>query len=120
MRRIEHADGSLARFDGQAIWAPDAGGLCQQESGTLRIGAGAPIMATRRYLWRPDLSVHFEDGRFFHKVPPTGGRATHWCAPDQYDVTYDFASWLEFQVTWQVSGPRKSYSMDNTYRRIGG
>lgn len=116
-RRIEHSDGTLAHFEGHAIWAPDAEGLCQEESGTLRIGKGTPIVAKRSYLWRPELSVHFDDGRFFHDVPPLGGEAAHWCAPDQYDVIYDFALWPEFRVTWQVSGPRKSYRMDSTYRR---
>lgn len=119
-RRIKHSDGTLVQFDGQAIWAADDDGLCQEESGTLRIGTGAPIVAKRRYLWRPELSVHFEDGRFFHDVPPMGGKAAHWCAPDQYDVNYDFAAWPVFQVTWQVSGPRKSYRMDSTYRRLPG
>ncbi|MDU9003575.1 DUF6314 family protein [Sedimentitalea todarodis] len=118
IRRIEHADGTLARFEGLSIWAPDGDGLCQEESGVLRIGKAAPIVARRRYLWRPILSVHFDDGRFFHDVPSTGGKASHWCAPDQYDVTYDFAPWPEFRVTWQVSGPRKSYRMDSIYRRI--
>ncbi len=116
-RQIEHRDGTRARFEGQALWKADDDGLCQQETGALRIGENPPIKAMRRYLWRPDLSVHFDDGRFFHKVPPLGGKAGHWCAPDQYDGSYDFSRWPDFEVTWQVTGPRKSYRMHSRYRR---
>ncbi len=118
-RVIEHADGTHARFDGHAVWSEDGEGLMQEETGALRIGDGKPVTATRRYLWRPELAVHFDDGRFFHDVPPFGGETAHWCAPDQYDGVYAFPSWTEFRVTWHVAGPRKSYRMESLYRRIG-
>ncbi|WP_424986634.1 DUF6314 family protein [Microbulbifer sp. S227A] len=119
-REIDHADGTRARFDGHATWSADGDRLRLEETGLLRIGDGPPFTATRRYFWHPPLSVHFDDGRFFHDVPPMGGDTGHWCAPDQYDGAYDFTPWPEFRVIWRVSGPRKSYRMNSVYRRIGG
>ena len=74
--------------------------------------------AERRYLWGPDLTVCFEDGRFFHQVPPEGGQAAHWCDPDQYEVSYDFRAWPDWQTRWRVVGPRKDYAMVSWYRKV--
>lgn len=73
------------------------------------------MTASRVYLWKADLSVWFDDGRYFHTVPAQGGATDHWCDPDQYDVRYDFAEWPDFRVTWRVEGPRKSYTMVSDY-----
>ncbi len=61
------------------------------------------------------MSVWFEDGRLFHHVPPTGGGAEHWCAPDTYRVRYRFGQWPRFETTWRVTGPRKNYAMISTF-----
>jgi hypothetical protein len=114
-RQIAHADGTRAHFAGEAVWMLEGEGMKYEETGTLWIGECAPIIATRRYFWTPDLAVLFDDGRFFHSVPPAGGRTSHWCPPDQYEGRYDFDLWPEFRVTWHVSGPRKSYRMDSRY-----
>lgn len=114
-RRITQHDGPPARFDGQAVWSPEGDALRYMERGELRIEGQRAMQAERRYLWRADLSVWFEDGRFFHRVPPGGGDAAHWCAPDAYDVSYDFALWPRFRVVWRVRGPRKDYTMTSTY-----
>lgn len=116
-RAIHHADGTCARFMGRAIWQPDPRGLAYHETGEMVLADGARFLGERRYLWSHDLSVWFEDGRFFHKVPPNGGAAAHWCDPDQYDGCYDFAAWPAFTVTWRVLGPRKDYRMQTSYRR---
>jgi len=76
-----------------------------------------PMTAVRRYIWQPDLTVWFDDGRFFHQVPGRGGQTQHWCDPDMYKVAYDFTHWPQFQVTWEVSGPRKDYRMVSQYTR---
>lgn len=117
-RNIAHADGTTARFDGTAIWFASETGMTCVENGLLTISQGLPMTATRRYMWRDDLSVWFEDGRFFHKVPPQGGATGHWCDPDQYDGFYDFQDWPVFRVRWQVTGPSKSYCMDSTYQQM--
>ena len=82
-RLITPEQGAPARFDGQAVWSPDQNGLAYFESGTLALENAPPMQAERRYHWRPDLSVFFEDGRFFHQVPQAGGTTEHWCDPDQ-------------------------------------
>lgn len=119
-RDIAHGDGARARFAGVARWVPVAEGLHYVERGEMRMPGHAPMQAERRYLWREDLSVWFEDGRFFHQVPETGGQAEHWCDPDMYRVRYDFADWPAFQATWEVTGPRKDYRMVSRYLREMG
>jgi len=94
--------------------------LRYQETGELTIAGHLPVTASRGYIWHPDLTVHFDDGRHFHSVPPLGGQSAHSCDPDQYEVTYDFSDWPEFRVDWQVSGPRKNYAMFSVYRPVSG
>ncbi|WP_417727341.1 DUF6314 family protein [Roseovarius sp.] len=116
-RDIRHADGMVARFAGRACWRPDPGGLAYHETGQMVLDSGMRFAGERRYLWAEDLSVRFEDGRFFHKVPPMGGETGHWCDPDHYEGRYDFASWPVFTVAWRVRGPRKDYRMVTCYTR---
>lgn len=92
--------------------------MIYREAGTLTVAGQAPMQAERCYHWHSDLSVHFEDGRFFHKVPPSGGDTEHWCAPDTYVGRYDFTCWRTFEVIWRVTGPRKSYQMCSLYTRL--
>ncbi|EPX84948.1 DUF6314 family protein [Salipiger mucosus] len=115
-RDIAHADGTSARFEGRASWQPEDTGALYVETGELILPQGR-FAAERRYRWAADLSVFFDDGRFFHAVPPGGGEAAHWCDPDQYDASYDFTRWPEWQARWQVRGPRKDYVMVSRYRR---
>ena len=116
-RAISHASGPEGQFKGQAQFSWRGDGLDYVEEGTLTLGASAPLTATQRYRWAPGLTVYFEDGRLFHQVPPGGGAASHWCAPDQYDGRYDFTDWPRFTVTWTVKGPRKDYRMVSRYAR---
>jgi hypothetical protein len=116
-RTIAQADLPPGRFEGTALWSPHPEGLAYLEDGTLWIEGQPPMIATRRYLWKPDLSVWFEDGRYFHTVPPAGGDTAHWCDPDDYRVEYDFTRWPAFEVHWRVQGPRKSYEMRSQYTR---
>ena len=73
------------------------------------------MQSERRYRWDADLNVYFDDGRFFHTVPPLGGQTDHWCDPDGYDVRYDFAQWPTWSAEWYVLGPRKNYRMLSQY-----
>lgn len=116
-REIRLQAGPPSRLEGTATWRACEAGLAYAETGTLRVAGAAPMVATRRYVWAPDLSVYFDDGRFFHKVPPAGGPATHWCAPDHYEGQYDFDDWPGFTVAWTVTGPRKAYRMISHYAR---
>ena len=116
-RTIDQKNGPAATFCGQASWTPHDTGLMYRETGELAITGQTPMQSTRQYVWHSDLSVFFDDGRFFHQVPAQGGQTGHWCDPDQYDVTYDFTTWPAFQVVWQVKGPRKDYTMISQYAR---
>ena len=117
-RRIVQSDGQTARFIGQASWTPEGEGARYTETGQLTLTGYPPMQAARRYRWDADLSVWFEDGRFFHRVPPQGGHSDHWCDPDQYEVQYDFGDWPRFRVTWQVRGPRKDYRLTSLYQPL--
>lgn len=116
-REIVHAEGARATFEGVAVWSREHGGLAYVERGMLLLPYAPPMQAERRYFWQPDLRVFFDDGRFFHQVPPAGGRAEHWCDPDHYVVDYEFATWPEFVVVWDVRGPRKAYRTQSRYTR---
>ncbi len=116
-RRIVQADGTVARMEGVADWTPDADGLVCKERGLLHVMDHPPLEAQRRYFWRADLSVLFDDGRFFHRVPAQGGACHHWCDPDHYDGRYAFDLWPVWRCIWQVKGPRKDYVMMTEYRR---
>jgi hypothetical protein len=116
-RHIQPQDGAPAVFEGAAFWTPADGGLAYHETGQISLPGQVPMQAERRYFWADDLSIYFDDGRFFHRVPCAGGQTGHWCAPDQYDVTYDFGGWPAFRVTWDVQGPRKAYRSTSEYRR---
>ncbi len=117
-RRIEQADGQTGQFIGQACWSPQGEGALYAEAGQLTLDGHPPMQAERRYRWGADMTVWFEDGRFFHAVPPQGGDSAHWCAPDQYEVRYEFGDWPLFRVIWQVRGPRKSYRMTGLYQPL--
>ncbi|WP_299149516.1 DUF6314 family protein [uncultured Tateyamaria sp.] len=119
-RKITQGAGASATFEGTAEWRAADGGLAYHETGVLYLPAAAPMTAERRYHWGADLSVYFDDGRYFHSVPARGGRAAHFCDPDTYVVDYDFAGWggpetRAFTATWTVKGPRKAYVMANRF-----
>ena len=111
--------GTAGAFSGSARLTPDGAGLRYEEQGTLTLPGAAPMQAARAYLWRreaEDIAVFFDDGRRFHVIGESA-RDRHWCDPDLYDVTYDFARWPDWSATWDVSGPRKDYRMVSRYSR---
>ena len=116
-RHIQEATGATARFEGFAQWSWAEGGLAYLEDGHMTVEGHAPMQAQRSYFWADDLSVFFDDGRFFHTVPALGGSVRHWCSPDDYHLRYAFQDWPNFQVFWRVKGPRKDYSATTKYSR---
>lgn len=122
-RRVVHAGGGGARFAGRAEFMPDASGFVHVETGELHLPGQAPIRAERRYLWRPGsdgtIEVCFSDGRAFHQFDPAAGipGARHDCAPDTYEVRYDFRRWPVWSSRWRVRGPRKDYAIVTACRR---
>jgi len=111
----------LGRFEGEAILTPTDKGLYYHEEGMLQFGGLTAMTATRDYIWtfpRSNLvRVLFEDGKHFHDFDATEPRpqATHYCDPDEYDVTYDFRKWPDWRAEWRVEGPKKDYRMVSMY-----
>ncbi len=123
-RRIEDRLGHGGRFEGEAEFLPeDGGGFGYVEHGTLLLSGMKPLHSERRYLWQEDAAgrifVRFEDGRPFHDFHPGHAidTARHHCAPDYYDVRYDFTHWPRWSAEWDVRGPRKDYRMESLYSR---
>ncbi|MFC2969165.1 DUF6314 family protein [Acidimangrovimonas pyrenivorans] len=123
-RRIDdRRAGAEGRFDGEVVIARGGDGWVYDETGSLSLGAGAPLTATRRYLWQAladgRIAVSFADGRPFHVFDPSAPvpEADHRCQPDFYRVRYDFTAWPDWAAEWEVTGPRKDYRMVSTYRR---
>lgn len=116
-RRITQSTGDVAFLTGQATWRAEGDDLICDEVGEMHLPGHAPLTSRQRTIWHPGLRVSFADGRAFHRVPERGGRATHWCDPDQYVARYHFVKYDVFTVCWRVAGPRKSYRMISVYRR---
>lgn len=119
VRRITHAGQAEATFTGTGDWRAEDDGLAYREQGVLQVPGHREMQSEQRYVWKPGLRVYFDDGRFFHQVPPTGGATEHWCDPDQYQGSYHFGDWPDWRVTWRVTGPRKDYVMRSGYKYSG-
>lgn len=120
-RTIQDAkSASTAQFTGTAEIKQGVEDWIYSERGTLVLASGAQFVAERMYFWRPSgagFDVFFDDKRFFHRFDlVAAAQAQHWCDPDKYEVAYDFSRWPCWQSTWQVSGPRKDYVMQSSYR----
>ncbi|ABD55579.1 hypothetical protein Jann_2662 [Jannaschia sp. CCS1] len=114
----DHRADLTGRFEGEAIWSPDANGLVQTEVGVLHYGSASPMQATRRYLWRAQgegIAVFFDDARPFHIVPAPGQEALHDCPPDTYRVRYAFTGLDAFTTVWHVTGPRKHMTLTTRF-----
>lgn len=122
-REIEDLAGGQRLFvQGICRFVEEEEGLMQIEEGVLTIPGQSPLKAERRYLWREaaaGIAVFFEDGRDFHSFDPRQDQAeaTHDCAPDRYEVCYDFAKWPSWQAVWGVRGPRKDYVSVTRFER---
>lgn len=114
----------IGKFAGQARFTPDGDDLAYLEEGHLKFGGLTAMKATRAYRWTfpgdGQIAVQFDDGRAFHAfdATQTRARASHYCDPDDYDVTYDFTQWPEWRAAWRVEGPRKDYRMVSIYTRL--
>lgn len=114
----------LGKFRGRAQFSPDGQGcLSYHEEGQLRFGGLAAMTATRDYIWTfpggSQVAVLFDDARPFHRFDAAlpRAKASHYCDPDDYAVTYDFSRWPEWRAEWRVEGPRKDYRMVSIYER---
>ncbi|WP_417264215.1 DUF6314 family protein [Celeribacter sp.] len=113
-----------SELTGTCDFVPDGeGGFRQEERGFLHLpGRDKPLQAERRYLWRAvaqEITVFFDDGRFFHSFDPNASapEADHACDPDSYQVRYEFSDWPNWTANWRVTGPRKDYRFQTRYWR---
>ncbi len=111
------------RLAGTARFTPAPGGLHYAESGTLRFGAhtGPAAQHYALTLLTPGVaSVQFADGRAFHMLDLSAGRAEihHDCAPDAYRGRYCVGAWESWSLAWLVSGPRKRLCIATRYSRV--
>lgn len=122
-REIRENTGQLHHLTGEARFSTGDDGLIYREKGQLVTANGAEFSASRTYLWRDAgagrVHVRFEDGRDFHDFDLAADTAedNHWCDPDMYHVSYDFAAWPVWRSVWNVKGPHKDYRMVTIYRR---
>ena len=114
----DHKASQTARFEGKISTFWEGTTLLWRETGTLEQG-GAQFAASRLSRWTAvvgGIDVAFEDGRFFHHLAACETSETrHDCAPDIYDLAYDFKDWPNWRLDHRVRGPRKDYAMSTRY-----
>jgi len=69
-----------------------------------------------------DPGANGEENVFFHHldVCPGIARVRHDCGEDKYEGLWRLKSEDEFEVTWEVNGPRKNLSIVATYTKHDG
>ena len=125
----DEKNGQKGRLEGHAVFRPNAeypNTMVLEERGQLQMEGAPALPAKRSYIWRSAedgrmIDVSFADQRPFHRIDLacTMPFDTHFCAPDIYNVTYDFRSWPVWQAEWRVRGPRKDYRIWSRFRYIG-
>jgi len=111
----DYMSGNNAEVTGTCTFArDDEGALLLREQGEMRLaGAGTVFETHRSYRWVETggrIDVYFEDGRFFHQFDPQDAcaQADHDCAPDVYEVRYDFSQWPQWQAHYAVFAPNSA------------
>ena len=120
-KHIQQKDGAVFVFEGQAEFTYADSYLHYHESGMVSAPDGRTLQAARSYKWRQldngHIEVLFDDNRFFHTFSLAAPVAEHLCGADHYVVDYGFSGWPEWTSTWQVTGPRKDYTMFSRFTR---
>tara|TARA_B110000483_G_scaffold218197_1_gene271295 strand:- start:124 stop:567 length:444 start_codon:yes stop_codon:yes gene_type:complete len=116
---IDHTEDAKLIFTGRC----EVSDAWYQENGQMVLPDGQALSSTRRYRWDATLEgvdVHFDDGRFFHRIDlaHTATQDRHFCDPDDYAVSYVFTEWPIWTSLWKVKGPRKDYEMHSRYQKL--
>ena len=105
--------GSAMSFSGEINTRLDKDALIWTETGQLTTPAGA-FQAERINLWRDTsrgIEVLFQNGDPFHQIERSQNpSASHPCAPDSYELRYNFRDWPNWSLEVEVKGPRKDYT----------
>lgn len=119
-REITSGSGDAFVFAGRANFTWQQSGLVYNESGEVTLPNNKTMQSERTYFWRQgpanQLEVYFDDQRYFHSFSGTTPYAEHRCGDDHYKVRYTFGRWPFWTSVWQVSGPRKDYTMVSRYQ----
>lgn len=116
--------GTQGTLAGEALFETEGDELVYRENGVLRLGDGA-FKASRVYRYgfpAPHRAeVAFDDGSLFHVLDLSSGSwaVEHLCGADSYRGKYIVAGFGEWQVNWQVVGPRKDQLLESRYLRGG-
>jgi hypothetical protein len=111
-----------------AFEALDARRALYRESGELWLEEGTRLRGEQRYFYERaegGFAIHFHDsGELFERVifeVGVGGiwvgRAEHHCEADVYRSEYLFRRGERFEVSHNVRGPRKYYTIRTVYTR---
>lgn len=125
----------VARFQ---PWGPEV--LYYQEKGTATFGNSKALPAYRKYAYvicprynGSSLAVHFWDqvkeqpAGLLHTLQCHGTQTasqvlvatgTHWCSDDVYKACYKFVNNKNFQLTYQVHGPHKDYTIQTHFSKV--
>ena len=111
------------------------GVLYYQEQGSATFGSSKALLAYRAYAYVYDqgtIAVHFWDKERkqpagllhtlnFQSTKTTSqvlvATGTHKCTDDVYKACYTFVSQKNFQLTYQVQGPHKDYTIQTCFSR---
>ena len=122
LARTIRESGGVATLEGEVNLSQKEGGMLYREAGVLTLANGSSLEARQSYLWEivgSNIEVLFSDGRAFHSFEPGVTRDVHHdCAPDLYQGCYDWSAWPQWRLTWQVTGPRKSYHSESIFTRL--
>jgi hypothetical protein len=106
----------------------DVGRALYRESGELWLEEGTRLRGEQRYFYEraeSGFTIHFHDtGELFERVTFEAGsggtwvgRAEHYCKADVYRSEYLFRRDQRFEVSHQVHGPRKDFTIRTVYIR---
>lgn len=132
-----HWDGIQGYMQGMAFFQPRASGvLSYQEQGRATFRKDKTFLAYRTYTYvyeQDTIAVYLGDreqkqpARLLHTLQFHSARAvntplvatgTHVCADDVYRACYTFVSSQHFQLTYQVHGPRKDYTIQTSFNKV--
>jgi Family of unknown function (DUF6314) len=115
-------------------WGPQV--LYYQEKGTATFGNGKAFPAYRKYAYvyaQGTIAVYFWDQEKeqpagllhtlqYHSTQTTSqalvATGTHWCSDDVYKACYTFVDNNHFQLTYQVYGPHKDYTIQTHFSKV--
>ncbi len=135
--KLQRRLGTQGHMHGMACfqpWGPEV--LYYQEKGTATFGNGKVLPAYRTYAYVYEqgiIAVHFWDQAQrqpagllhtlqFHSAQTTSqalvATGTHWCSDDIYKACYTFVNDNHFQLTYQVQGPQKDYTIQTHFSKV--